>query len=391
VKIASFLARLVGMIDDELPEAVRLRERLHAVPETGYAETQTARLVAEAMEEPGTSVAGTGAVYRVGSRQGPGVGVRAELDGLSITEQTGAEFAARNGCMHACGHDVHLAALVALTRAVRRIASALPAPLVAICQPSEERIPSGALALSREEQVAHLLDTVVAAHVHPELPWGSVGVEPGVVNAADDVAEIVIEGVAGHGAYPHKARDPVLALAHAVVALHGIVGRRIDPTHGAAITVGKLLAGTAENVIPAQAHAWATIRALDATDQRLLREAVIEVVTGVAQAHGCAGSVRYTEGEPPLRNDARLAAMAQRLASGAGLRVAAPWRSCGSDDFAHLSRFGPLLMAFVGLRGAPGFVDVPLHHPRFLPPREAVGAVARAQALAYVSGCAART
>jgi amidohydrolase len=223
------------------------------------------------------------------------------------------------------------------------------------------------------------------------LPWGSVGVEPGVVNAAADAAEIVIEGVAGHGAYPHNARDPVLALAHTVVALHGIVGRRIDPTHGAAITVGRLLAGTAENVIPAEAHAWATIRALDAADRTLLREAVLEVVAGVARAHGCAGTVRYTKGEPPLRNDARLAAMAQRLADRAELRVAAPWRSCGSDDFAQLSTFGPLLMAFVGLRDAPGFVNVPLHHPRFLPPREAVGAVARSQALAYVSACAVRT
>ncbi|OEV27408.1 hypothetical protein AN219_22900 [Streptomyces nanshensis] len=387
----AFLAGLVRLVDEEIPGVVALREALHAEPETGFAETATARTVGEAMGEPGITVAGTGRMYRVGGGEGPGVGVRAELDGLAITEATGAPYASRNGNMHACGHDVHLAALVALTRAVRRVpARELPGPFVALCQPSEERHPSGALAMADEPQVAAAVDAVVAAHVHPDLPWGAVGAEPGAVNAAADAAEILVEGVAGHGAYPHRTRDPVLALAHVVVALHGLVGRRIDPVHGAALTVGRLEAGTAENVIPAEARASATLRALDGADQETLRSAVREVVAGMAQAYGCTGSVRFTKSEPPLVNDETFAARAKALAGAAGLQAAPPWRSCGGDDFAHLSRLGPALMVFVGLDGAPGFRENPLHHPRFLPPHEAIRNVARAQALGYVAGCATK-
>ncbi|WAL65857.1 M20 family metallopeptidase [Amycolatopsis cynarae] len=378
------LERLLRLVDLEIPAAIALRERLHAVPETGFSEFRTAELVAEAMPVECTRVAKTGLLARIGGPRG--VLVRAELDGLAVPEETGAPFASANGCMHACGHDVHLAALVALTRAAHLLRDELPAPFVAVCQPSEERHPSGAVALLADSELAQGFDAVVAAHLHPLIAWGSVGVEPGAVNAAADAAEIVVTGEGGHGAYPHLATDPVLALAQTVVALHGLVGRRIDPTHAATLTVGRLEAGTAENVIPAQARAWATLRALDAADQAALRTAFVSTVEGVAAAHGCTATVRFTKSDPPLVNDETLARLAAELAPAAGLRVAPPWRSCGGDDFAHLNRLGPALMAFVGLRDAPGFRPRPLHHPEFLPPAESVRLVARAQALAYFAG-----
>jgi amidohydrolase len=388
VPLVSALVRLVGLIEEEIPEAVLLRRRLHEMPEIGFAEKRTSALVSDAMPVRCVSVADTGLLARIGP-PGRGVLVRAELDGLAIPEETGAPFAATNEHMHACGHDVHLAGLVALARAAHRMRDELPAPLVAVCQPSEERHPSGAVALTKEPALADGFDAVVAAHVHPLLPWGSVGVEPGAVNAAADAAEIEVTGKGGHGAYPHLATDPVLALAQIVVALHGVVGRRIDPTHGAALTVGRISAGTAENVIPARARAWATLRALDAADQDTLRRAVVSTVDGVAAAHGCTATVRFTKSEPPLVNDATLAAKAAELAPSAGLAVAPPWRSCGGDDFAHLGQLGPSLMAFVGLRDAPGFVQRPLHHAEFLPPEDAVRAVAVAQAVGYVAGASA--
>lgn len=378
------LERLLRLVDLEIPSAIALRERLHAIPETGFSEIRTAELVAEAMPIECARVAGTGLLARIGEPRG--VLVRAELDGLAMPEETGVPFAATNGHMHACGHDVHLAALVALTRAAHRLRDELPAPFVAVCQPSEERHPSGAVALLAESELAPGFDAVVAAHLHPLIAWGAVGVAPGAVNAAADAAEIVVSGAGGHGAYPHLATDPVLALAQVVVALHGLVGRRIDPTHAATLTVGRLEAGTAENVIPARARAWATLRALDATDQATLRAAVVSTVEGVVAAHGCTGTVRFTKSEPPLVNDETLARLAAELAPAAGLTVAPPWRSCGGDDFAHLHRLGPALMAFVGLRDAPGFRPRPLHHPEFLPPAESVRMVARAQALVYFAG-----
>jgi amidohydrolase len=142
----------------------------------------------------------------------------------------------------------------------------------------------------------------------------------------------------------------------------------------------------ADNVIPAVARASAALRSYRAEDRAELRRMVVEVVEGVAAAHGCKGRATITEGEPPLRNDAAIVARARALLHDAGVALAPQWRSCGSDDMAFLGELAPLAMAFVGLRGAPGFEQRPLHHPELLPPDDAVGAVARAQAALY---CAA--
>ena len=142
--------------------------------------------------------------------------MRAELDALPIREETDAPFAATNGFMHACGHDVHMAALAALFRAAGRIEGSLPKPLAALFQPSEEAYPSGADLVVRR-CVGEERPAVVAAHVHPDVPWGSVSVEAGPVNASSDNLRITVEGSGGHGAYPHRAHDPILALSHSVV------------------------------------------------------------------------------------------------------------------------------------------------------------------------------
>ena len=380
------LHTLLASLQDELPAAVTLRERLHASPEPSNAEHGTARLVAEALDAPNVeSIAGTGLLARAGPPRGRPVAVRAELDALPIREQTGASFAAVNGLMHACGHDVHMAALAALFRAARRSESSLTGPLLALYQPSEETYPSGAEAIVRERATLGDVGAVVAAHVHPEVPWGRVSVEPGPVNASCDYLRITVEGSGGHGAYPHRARDPILALSHVIVALQSLVSRRLDPMHPGVFSVGWTRAGSAENVIPETAVAGGTLRALAPEDRVPLREAARGIVEATARAHGCAARVHVTEGEPATVNDPALAAAVRALLPAAGFEPAPPLRSCGSDDFGFYGVLAPTLMLFVGLDGAPNTQDLPLHHPRFLPPPEAVAAVARAQALAYCS------
>jgi amidohydrolase len=331
------------------------------------------------------SVAGTGLLARTGPPGAGAVVVRAELDALPITEDTDAPFAAVNGMMHACGHDVHMAALVALFRAARRMVRLLPIPLVALYQPSEEAYPSGADLIVHEGGLDGKVAAVVAAHVHPDLPWGAVSVEPGAVNASSDNLRVVIEGDGGHGAYPHRVHDPILTLSHALVALQSVVSRRLDPMHPGVLSVGWIRAGSAENVIPGRAEAGATLRALAPEDRQPLREAAREIVEHTARAHGCTGRVEVTEGEPATVNEPALANAARSLLPAAGLALAPPLRSCGSDDFGFYGQVAPSLMVFVGLEGAPDTRQAPLHHPQFLPPEEAVGLVARTQAVAYVA------
>jgi amidohydrolase len=379
------LERLLAGLELELPRAVELRRRLHARPELAHAEHETAATLAAELPVAGERVAGTGLVALVGEDTSRPVAIRAELDGLPIVERTGAAFSASGETMHACGHDVHMAALIALLRAAHGIAAELPAPLAAIFQPSEEAYPSGAQMIARELLPRLAPRAVLAAHVHPELRWGTVALDPGPVNASFDAIEIEIEGEPSHGAYPHRGSDPILALCETVLALHASVGRRIDPLAAATVTIGVLEGGSAENVIPSRALARGALRALRAEDRETLRQLTREVVAGVSSAHSCRGEVRVTEGEPALENDPAIVARARALLGIAGLRAAEPWRSCGSDDFAFFGERAPLAMAFVGLDGADGFAARPLHHPELLPPDEAVGLLGRTLAVLYVA------
>lgn len=385
ISTEALLDQLLSGIEQELPHAVELRHRLHAHPELAHAEEWTAATVARELPVESLTAAGTGRVARIGSAMGRPVAVRAELDGLPIEERTDAPHRAAGEVMHACGHDVHMAALVALSRAAHAHADSLPAPLVAIFQPSEEAYPSGAEQLAREVLPSIAPAAVVAAHVHPELPWGTVALDPGAVNASSDNFEITIEGEPSHGAYPHRGRDPILALAHVIVALHSQTARRIDPLRPAVLNIGVVEGGGAENVIPALARARGSLRVHRQEDRIALRQMVEEVVTAVAAAHGCRGSTTIFAGEPVLCNDPAIATSARGLLSRAGLQASPEWRSCGSDDFAFFGELAPLAMGFVGLDGAPGFKTRPLHHPELLPPDGAVAAVARVQAVLYVA------
>jgi amidohydrolase len=385
-----WLARLLTLIDGELSSAVELRHRLHERPELAHEELHTAAIVAEALPVASSTVAGTGRMARIGASDGVPLAIRAELDGLPIEERTNAPFAAVGAAMHACGHDVHMAALVAFARAAHALGDALPAPVLAIFQPSEEAFPSGAEQLAREGALAaHEPAAVLAAHVHPELGWGTVGLDAGAVNASSDSVEILVEGEPTHAAYPHQGRDPVLAIAEIVVALHALAARRTDPLGPTVLNVGVLEGGGAENVIPARARARATLRALRAQDRGALRELVGEVVEGVAAAHGCRGGAQLIPGEPALENDPQIVAHARKLLGAAGLETAPEWRSSGSDDFSFYGELAPVAMAFVGLDGAAGFAARPLHHPELLVPDAAVGAVARTHAVLYAGAVAA--
>jgi amidohydrolase len=383
------LARLLSALERELPGAVELRHRLHAIAEPSGQERRTAELVGEHLPVRAVRAAGTGLLARVGPLDGAAVAIRAELDGLPLAERTGAPFAASGETMHACGHDVHMAALVALARAAGGIAE-LPASLLAVFQPSEEAYPSGARALADGELAGERLAAVLAAHIHPELPWGSVALDQGTVNAASDSVEITVAGEPSHGSYPHHGRDPILALAQIVVALHAQAARRVDPLAPALVNVGLLEGGRTENVIPAQARARASLRAHRPQERAALRTMVEEVAHGVAAAHGCSARIELTAGEPALENDAEIVARGRERLVQAGLEPAPPWRSCGSDDFAFFGELAPLAMAFVGLDGAPGFRPRPLHHPELLPPDAAVAQVARAQAVLFAAAVAAR-
>lgn len=380
--ISALAARVADELPALLPDAIALRHRLHADPRRSGEEHDTAEAVCAAIGLPAEPVAGTGRVLRIGPSTGPVVALRAELDGLPLLEQTRLPYASSSGVMHGCGHDLHCAALVAVACALRRVAP--PLGVLIVLQPREEAAPTGAGdVLADPAFLAHDVRAMIGAHVQPALPRGVVSVRPGPVNASCDELLITVSGRGGHAAYPHLADDPVLALAQTVVALHHLIGRRVDPIASAVLTIGVLNAGTASNVIPPVARAHGTLRALDPADRAGLRAAVADVVAHTAASYGCVGSCEVLECEPVLNNDPALAAAVAPILIEQGLHPDTRFRSCGSDDFAFYTDVLPALMLFVGVDdgspGAPG-----LHDARFAPPDEVVGDLARA----YLAGLA---
>lgn len=367
----------------ELDVAIALRHELHEHPRLSGVETDTADRIADAIGRgPGRVVAGTGRLVEVASGPGPGPGgvaLRTELDALPVTERTGAPWASRTGVMHACGHDVHMAAVVAVARAAASMQ--LPVPLLALLQPREEGADSGARDVVGEG-VLEEVDAIVAAHVQPRLPVGVIGVTPGPVNAAIDEFTVTVRGQGGHSGYPHTVTDSVLALASIVVSLQQLGARRVDPVVGIACMVNQLRAGSANNVVPASAVGSGTVRTMREQDRRQAREAVLEIASHVAAAHGCTAEVHIADGGPSLVNDEHLATRAFLLLEEMGHPVTADFRSFGSDDFAHYCASLRGLMMFVGTGDAGGG----LHDATFLPGDEYVAMVADALVAGY---CAA--
>src|SRR5215471_9882360 len=274
---STVLPALLQAAGREVPAAVALRREIHASPELGGHESRTASRVAAALGDPGA----------------PSVTIRAELDALPLTEQTPVSWASKNGASHSCGHDVHLAALTAAGRAVRRVGG--PLPLVAVLQPREESQPSGAQDLVGSPQLeAQDVRAMIGVHVHPHVARGQVSVGPGPVNAAYDEVTITVRGHGGHAAYPHVTRDPVIAAAHVIVALQHLISRRTDPMHPAVLTIGTVHAGTAANVVPDQAVLTGSLRTFEPTDRASLRSAVSATAGATAEAYECIAQATFT-------------------------------------------------------------------------------------------------
>lgn len=361
--------RPADVIDDwrnatalELEHATALRHRLHADPRTSGDEADTAAAVAAAIGRgDGETVAGTGRLIDIGGRDdGPVVALRAELDALPIEETSGVPWRSTNAAMHACGHDLHLAALTAVARAARTVE--LPGRLVALLQPREEGTHSGARDLVADG-VADRWDAVVAAHVQPQLEAGVTAVTPGPVNASTTEFTIEVRGRGGHSGYPHTVDDPVLAMSAIVVALQSVGSGAVDPVRGVVLMVTQVEGGTAANVVPATVRARGTVRAMTMSDETAAEQTASRIVESTAAAYGCAASIDFHPGEPALVNDPAIAAGTHALLAGLGGTVTDSWRSFGSDDFSHFGSRTRSLMIFVGTGSEGGG----LHDSTFVP------------------------
>lgn len=345
-----------------LGEIVRLRRTIHQKPELGFELYETAGLVAQTLADLGvearTGVGKTGVVAHLGRGSGPTIGIRADMDALPILEQTGAEYASQiPGRMHACGHDAHTAMLLGVAMLLKEID--LPGEVRLIFQPSEEVFDhegvSGAPRMIADGALEGL-DAVIALHVDAASEVGNIRVAPGVAQAAVDDFRIYVRGRGGHAARPFAGLDPIWMMAQVLQGLYAIPSRRLNPLRSGVVTVGIVKAGSASNIIPAEAYIEGTLRSHDEQVRLQLREEV-EKAAALVKAWGGDYQLEFDFGYPPLVNDPAVAGWLAQV----GTELLGPEQvtgedmvSFGAEDFAYMTAAVPGAMFRLGVKPPKG-------------------------------------
>ncbi|MDE0884036.1 MAG: amidohydrolase [Myxococcota bacterium] len=399
---AAGLAVVDAWTEQNMEGLVALYRDLHAHPELSLQETRTAARVAEAFQQAGyrvtAEVGGTGVVAVLENGPGPTLMIRGDMDALPVSEASGLAYASEvtallpdgrtTGVMHACGHDVHTANLVATAQLLAQAQDLWSGTLMLVAQPAEE-VGQGA----RDMMAAGLFedfprpDYTLALHVDSDLAAGSVGYTPGFAFANVDSVDVTFFGLGGHGARPHTAIDPIVTAASFVGSLQTLVSRRLDPQKPGVVTVGSIHAGTKHNVIPNEAKLQLTVRSYSDETRDELLEGIAQIAADTCRVFQCPrppGVTVREEYTPALYNDpaftARAVALFENVFGAEQVFEMPP--TMGGEDFGRYARAltVPGLMFRVGAQDPerfaasrePGAVPLPgVHSSGFAPAAEA--------------------
>jgi amidohydrolase len=351
-------------------ELIEWRRDFHMHPEIGFEVHRTAGIVADELEKMGYSVrrgvGKTGVVADLGIG-GSLVAIRADMDALPILEMNQAEYVSKTpGTMHACGHDAHTA--MALGAAAILAKERLPGRVRFLFQPAEEVADdegfSGAQRMS-DDGAMEGVDYVIAQHVDPAKPVGSISISSGPCSGGVDSWFGLITGKGGHGAFPHKAIDPFYLSAHVILALNAIVSRRLNPFDPAVVSIGSLAGGFTENVIPESVKITGTLRFTDAGVQDQIHTEIKRAFE-VARALGGEYELEFQIGAPPMVNEESVSSAIERVGKDllGAENVHAIDRTLGAEDFGSFLNHAPGAMYTLGVQLA-GHEDYLLHHPKF--------------------------
>ena len=359
------LNRIAGLSE----EMATWRQHLHQHPELGFDLHETADFVAARLREFGvdeihTGIATTGIVAIInGQKDGPTVGLRADMDALPIVEETGADYASVNdGVMHACGHDGHTTMLLGAAKYLSETRN-FAGRVALIFQPAEENGGGGGVMVEEGIMDRFDIEQVYALHNAPGFAEGHFFTTPGPIMAAVDTFHIHIKGVGGHGAMPHDSRDPVVAAVGIVQAIQTISSRNHYALDDLVISVTQIHTGSAENIIPETAYINGTVRTFDPEVQKMVMTRMQEIVSGMGPAYGVTADLNYEVWYPATVNDAGKTAFAATVArdvAGADNVVDDYPREMGAEDFSYMLNARPGAYLFLGAGPGAG-----LHQPGF--------------------------
>ncbi|TVQ98832.1 MAG: amidohydrolase [Spirochaetaceae bacterium] len=357
-------------------DTITHRRTLHAAPELSFQERETSAYIARTLTDWGidcvSGIGGYGVVATIpGGSPGPVVVLRADMDALPITEQTGLPFAStRPGVMHACGHDAHVACLLTAARILQQIREQFGGVIRLIFQPAEEKLPGGAQAMIRDGVLTNPVPTVaVGQHINPTLPTGVIGFRSGLFMASVDDLFLRIRGSGGHAANPDQLVDPVTIAAQIILSLQQVSSRLAPPEVPTVLSIGQVIAGGATNVIPTEVTMEGTFRTVDETWRMAAHDHIRRIATRTAEAMNGTCEVEIQIGYPSLMNDLDLTARIEenaRLYVGAE-RVQPLPLTMGGEDFAYYGRALPGCFYNLGVC-PPDRLErsEPLHSPRLV-------------------------
>ena len=326
-------------------EICGIRHALHRCPERGHREVQTTRLIRDCLEQYGIEVLDegfpSGLTARIrGGHPGPLLALREDIDALPIQENTGLPFASEiPGMSHACGHDVHTAALIGCAKVLARRREELHGSVLLVFQCAEETFDGAAAMLSQGLFREETPREVVGFHCEPGLPVGTLGVRVGIDNASCDSIRLEVTGKGGHGARPEECVDPVVLSAGLLMELQTLISRSNRPTDPAVLTFGEIHGGTAPNIIPNTVTLRGTLRTLDDRVRQKHLEAIQRLCPAFCQALGGSCAVFVEKGMPVLFNTPELCRRLEQSVEkilGPGHVVTDLAPSMGSDDFSCL-------------------------------------------------------
>lgn len=362
-----------GWLAVHAPDLVHVRRELHAHPELGRHERVTTQLIGARLAAAGLSPkvleVGTGLVCDVGDGDddGPLVVLRADIDALPLSDEKDVPYRSQvPGICHACGHDVHTAAVLGAGLALADHAHRLPGRVRLVFQPAEELMPGGALDVIAEGWLEGAA-AIFALHCDPSLEVGRVGIKPGPITAAADTVEVRLTGPGGHTSRPQNTVDLVHALATVATGLPDALSRLVDPRAGLCLVWGHVSAGVARNAIPREGVLQGTLRVLDKDAWHAAPDLVRRVVDGLVAPYGAVADVTYGRGVPPVVNDSGATALlsaAVTTALGAGAAVPTP-QSMGGEDFAWYLEQVPGALARLGVKPPGQERPLDLHQGRF--------------------------
>jgi len=328
------------------------RRDFHQYPELSFQEFRTADLIAKELKsmglEPKPNIGKTGIIADLIFGDGPMIALRADMDALPIQETSGLSFASKNdGIMHACGHDGHMAMLLATAKVLTQKKNLYNGKVRFIFQPAEEG--GGGARYMIKDNCLEQVDEIYGIHVWNYQPVGEVGVKDGPVMAAADLFDIHIRGIGGHGAAPQGTVDSIIVASHLIQSLQTIVSRNTNPLDSTVVSIGKINGGHNFNIIADEVILSGTARAYTEKNRNLIKNRMHEIILGIEKTYNAKIAFNYKDGYPPTINHTdptkKVLRAAQKVV---GDRAGLPYLSMGGEDFAYYLQKKPGCFFFVG-------------------------------------------